>query len=523
MGIPSYFAHLVRRHRKIIKEFNNNTVIHNLYLDCNSIIYDSARDLMTAAEKNPKSFERLLIKTVCERIESYFKRLKPTEKAFIAFDGMAPVAKLEQQRNRRYKGWFQARMLSDIDPDYKPPAWDTVAITPGTKFMRELGEQVRIYFKNPKKFKLKEIIVSPSAEAGEGEHKIYQFIRDNPEHHKKTKTVIYGLDADLIMLTLNHLHIAPDMHLFRETPDFIKSLDRSLNPNSSYMLDIPEFGKALKNELGGGDHRIKDYILLCFFLGNDFLPHFPALNIRTEGIDRLLCAYQEVCSEKESLTHGNKIIWRNVKRLVSNLAKNEHTFILQEYEKRKKQSRNVGRYIKTKEDALMATPLKDREVEMYISPQNKQWEARYYMKLFDTRITNERKKEISLNYLEGLEWTFKYYTTGCEDWRWCYKYDYPPLLVDLVSYIPVFDTEMIIKNNKGPVTDLVQLSYVLPASALHLLPKEIHERLLNNHKEWYGGDYAFKWAYCRYFWEAHAVMPHIDIDELEKTIGASNA
>ena len=44
-------------------------------------------------------------------------------------------------------------------------------------FMRELGEQVRIYFKNPKKHKLKEIIVSPSSEAGEGEHKIYQFIQ----------------------------------------------------------------------------------------------------------------------------------------------------------------------------------------------------------------------------------------------------------------------------------------------------------------------------------------------------------
>tara|TARA_Y100000816_G_scaffold291702_1_gene283958 strand:+ start:1243 stop:2832 length:1590 start_codon:yes stop_codon:yes gene_type:complete len=518
MGIPSYFAHIVRRHRKIIKEYKPGTSIHNLYLDCNSLIYDAARDLTSAAAKNQKTFENILIKVVCERIASYFKRLRPSERAYIAFDGMAPVAKLEQQRNRRYKGWIQSRILSEIDPTYKTPAWNTVAITPGTQFMRNLGEKVKKYFKEPTKFGLKTIIVSPSSEAGEGEHKIYEYIRNNPSHHANTKTIIYGLDADLIMLTLNHLHVAPDMHLFRETPDFIRSLDRSLNPNASYMLDIPEFGKALKSELGGGNHRVNDYILLCFFLGNDFLPHFPALNIRTEGIDRLLGAYRMVCGRGDGLTKGDKIIWKNVRRLVSSLANKEYEFILSEYNKRNKQSKNAGKFAKTKEDFLMAMPLKDREDEFYIDPETDGWESRYYMRLFDIRINDERRKDIASNYLEGLEWTFKYYTTGCPNWRWCYKYSYPPLLCDLLPYIPQFDTEMLLPNDEGPVTDLVQLSYVLPVNSLHLLPKQIHERLLLKHKDWYGGNYEFKWAFCRYFWEAHATLPHIDLKMLENTV-----
>ena len=45
MGIPSYFSHIIKNHRNIIENVNSVTNVQNLYLDCNSIVYDAAYKL----------------------------------------------------------------------------------------------------------------------------------------------------------------------------------------------------------------------------------------------------------------------------------------------------------------------------------------------------------------------------------------------------------------------------------------------------------------------------------------------
>lgn len=108
-----------------------------------------------------------------------------------------------------------------------------------TLFMKELNDAIKNYFSEPSKYNVKRLIISTSSEAGEGEHKIFQYIRDNEVEHSESHTVIYGLDADLIMLSINHLPICKNIYLYRETPEFIKSIDNSLEPNESYLMDIP--------------------------------------------------------------------------------------------------------------------------------------------------------------------------------------------------------------------------------------------------------------------------------------------
>jgi 5'-3' exonuclease len=160
-----------------------------------------------------------------------------------------------------------------------------------------------------------------------------------------------------------------------------------------------------------------------------------------------------------------------------------------------------------------ATPLYNREMEYYINPVKPGWQKRYYKGLFDINISGI--DSVAINYLEGLEWTMKYYTTGCADWRWKYKYNYPPLLNDLLKHIPLFEREFVPNKMENPVSELVQLCYVLPRTSLSLLPNKLRFELLRRYDNWYKGNCDFVWAYCKYFWESHVEMNDIDLNELE--------
>lgn len=528
MGVPSYFSFIVRNHAKIIRKLENSTIqVNNLYLDCNSIIYDAVRNIDFA--KIAESDVDAIVKAVCIKIDEYIHLLKPNKNVYIAFDGVAPVAKLDQQRSRRYKSLYQNTISRSIFKSTAPDPWNTTAITPGTIFMNKLNEKVYTRYNDANKYGLENLLVSGSDEPGEGEHKLFEYIRTFPEEHQGVNTIIYGLDADLIMLSINHLPISNKIYLFRETPEFIKSINVELEPNESYIMDIPELAKAITLNMNNGEelnteqqkNRIYDYIFLCFFLGNDFMPHFPAVNIRTGGVDKMLNAYKAtIGGTSENLTDGKKIYWKNVRKLVETLAKSEEEFIKTETKSRDRREK-MTLPDDTPEDKYKkfeAIPTYKRELEKYINPFNSDWQTRYYKTLFNVDIDDVRRKQICVNYLEGLEWTMKYYTSGCPDWRWSYNYNYPPLLCDLLQYVPFFETEFVVNKPQDSVSELVQLCYVLPKQSLKFLPEPLHNKLLKEHGGWYSSDCDYVWAYCRYFWEAHVNLPHIPMDELEKFI-----
>jgi 5'-3' exonuclease len=524
MGIPSYFSYIIKNHVKLIKKLSQNTIpVNNLYLDCNSIIYDAVHNIDFT--KLVISDIDTIINSVCCKIDEYIFQLKPDNIVYIAFDGVAPVAKLEQQRSRRYKSLYQNNISRSIFKDAKPDPWNTTAITPGTIFMKKLNECVRRKYNEPKKYNIDSFVLSPSDKYGEGEHKLFEFIRQFPELHKDKNTVIYGLDADLIMLSINHLPVSENIYLFRETPHFIKSINSELEPDESYIIDIPELAKIITSDMNNGVeqkiNRVYDYIFLCFFLGNDFMPHFPSVNIRTGGVDKMMNAYKAtIGNTNEILTDGKKIYWNNVRKLVQHLANLEEENIKMETKVRDRREKQEVPDI-TPEDKFKkfdSIPQYERALEKYINPFKSNWQHRYYKCLFDVDIDETRRKQICTNYLEGLEWTMKYYTTGCPDWRWCYNYNYPPLFSDLLHFIPVFDATFVTNKTAKPVSELVQLAYVLPKQSLYLLPEKLYNNLIKDNNNWYDADCDFVWAYSRYFWESHVQLPHIDIDELEKYV-----
>lgn len=646
MGIPSYFSNIVKQYKHVIKRLAGLPQIHNLYMDTNGLIYDAVRVVGSNHGMSDSEYEAKIIQCVCEKIDEYLLLFRPTNKVLIAFDGVAPVAKLNQQRERRYKSWFTgvvektiARKNALLDPTCSvgvsapdSKAWNTSSITPGTAFMKKLNMRMHDYCAEKGRVIGSSVvyIYSGSDVPGEGEHKIFEYIRDDANYHRDTTTLIYGLDADLIMLCLNHLHISQHIYLYRDTPEFIQSLDTTLSSSDQYYLDIPAFACSLEAVMREttaprantttntntntsisyvsdastvaktAPHQesritpdvvaaIDDYIVMAFMLGNDFMPHFPSLNLRTNGMTVLLQTYANMFREsneylvaRDPTTGRPNIVWKTMRAFISLLAETEHNRFMNEHKLRERQSKQRfgggdggggkkgGLDHKTTTTAetptvvvdirdltkiacdrvvqlvanvekchslndFMTIPLQERAVEKYIDPYRENWEYRYYDALFGIDIYAnggkhkgnvgiDRLQSICVNYIEGLEWTMRYYSTGCVDWRWTYKYPYAPLLVDLMRYMPHLDTALFpcAPNGgtpaKNPVRDLVQLCYVLPMASHGLLPSLVAEKLKRSYSYYYSDKLDFKWSYCKYFWEAHTELPHIRISELERVV-----
>jgi 5'-3' exonuclease len=482
MGIPSYFSQIIRKYAKILRNINQindnkEDMLTHLYMDCNSIIYDSYHHISNEYDKNNESdFEKKLIHETARRIEKYIKYIKPTEVVYVSFDGVAPLAKMVQQRRRRYITKFMANVKYEEDKDV-PIVWDTSNITPGTDFMKKLSNYMYYYFGlSEMKYNVKQVIVSCSDKQGEGEHKLFSHIRNNDLLH--ANVAVYGLDADLIMLSIFHLKQCRRIYVCREAPEFLKSsipVDVNIGDDESYFVDINCLGECILNELGceeGPDptkSRLNDYVFLCFLLGNDFLPHHVSLDIRKNGMDILINAYKRsvLCGGVWLLCSVLGVNWCSVRVLMLELC-GECSVVLSNT----KSNKNV-RVVE-----LLNVPCVYGVVERYIGMSSCGWESRYYKMLFARDVS---LCEISVNYLEGLEWVYKYYTGDCVDWRWRYRYNYAPLLVDCKKWLPKEYKELCMEKSEA-LSEKEALKYVMP-------PENVSG--------------PFEWAFCRYFWECH--------------------
>jgi 5'-3' exonuclease len=523
MGIPSYFSYIIKNHSGIVST-SVQTIIHRLYMDCNSILYDAYHSFTSEKEEEREEY---IIDYTIQKIKDYIGKIKPIECVFVAFDGVAPMAKMEQQRNRRYKSWFESDMKQMIhEKEGKETMHTTCIFTPGTLFMKRLSEKINNEFIG--KVNHYQIIVSTPEEPGEGEHKLFVHLRKNPTLHP---IAIYGLDADLLMLSLCHLHVCPSIYVFREAPQFAQVLllenPQEKEKEEPFFLHIGKLGRSITHEMKVScthPRRMYDYVFLCFFLGNDFLPHFPSLNIRTFGIQRLLDVYRKYIGNKPhcfllSDDSEKKIVWRELTKFIQELAKQEHEFIKQEYEYRNKRTFTFtkNKTIEEREELFLNTPLIYRGEEIYICPSEKGWEERYYLSLFH----NIDISEVCSHYLDGLEWVRGYYFgDGDIRWKWKYPYAYPPLLQDLIKHLhsnPNLDIRKNREVDEKPFHPYTQLSYVVPpVFQERLLPPSVYLYL----QKWVNiipKEYLqFKWAFKRYFWESHVVLPEISNETMEE-------
>lgn len=373
MGIPAAFRWLSNRYPRIISPViedqpvtmedgttipvdttrpnPNGEEFDNLYLDMNGIVHPCSHPEDKPA---PKDEEEMMLE-VFKYTDRVVNMVRPRKILMIAVDGVAPRAKMNQQRSRRFRSAQDAKekekdkqellkLMKQQNPDYNEneesiakKAFDSNSITPGTPFMDILALSLRYWCQyklntDPGWAKMK-IIISDATVPGEGEHKIMNFVRSqrvSQDYDPNTRHVIYGLDADLIMLGLaTH---EPHFRVLREDVFFQQGKSRMCQlcgqkghearncrgeaKEKDGEHDEKDGGAALKPfiwlhvsvlreylavELSVTDlpfrfdleRAIDDWVFLCCFVGNDFLPHLPALEIREDGIDTLTAIWRD--------------------------------------------------------------------------------------------------------------------------------------------------------------------------------------------------------------------------------------
>ena len=195
MGIPAYFRNIIRDYPSIITSIQNNIKIDYLLFDLNCAIHPCCRG---------ETDELVMMKNVVEKIKECIHLTNVQKKMYIAIDGPAPRTKMEQQRQRRLRSSQEEKI------------WDTNSITPGTNFMNTLSTYLD---KELKKLNIP-YILSDSNDPGEGEHKIMDYTDTLPLNDTMC---VYGLDADLIMLSM--IRDQP-IYLLREKTEYnIEDMD----------------------------------------------------------------------------------------------------------------------------------------------------------------------------------------------------------------------------------------------------------------------------------------------------------
>ncbi|KAL0215456.1 hypothetical protein P9112_007640 [Eukaryota sp. TZLM1-RC] len=354
MGVPKFFRFICERYPLILTpvSLDEGAEFDNLFLDFNGVIHSCTHP---GDELVPLS-ERDMFLNIFAYIELLFKATKPRKVVYVAIDGVAPRAKMNQQRSRRFrsaKDAAEAREIKINNGESVPDdLFDTNAITPGTDFMDRLYQHLYYFLVNKTNsdsdWKSVDVILSGCEVPGEGEHKIMDYIRRmkaQPNYSHDQRHCIYGLDADLIFLAL--VTHEPNFTILREEVVFgpkPANVD-SFNPKLQF-LHISLVRDYLKAEFEtvtpfisfefNLESIIDDFVFLCMLVGNDFVPSLPTLDIAENSLDLILTTYAKVLPLLDGYLHyAGEINWGRVVVLFRNLVEFEKKVLLDRVEMEK--------------------------------------------------------------------------------------------------------------------------------------------------------------------------------------------
>jgi 5'-3' exonuclease len=247
---------------------------------------------------------------ISETIRSIDDRIRKADKAkviYLALDGIPEMSKCIEQKNRRNIGFTISQIEENMEQHFSDTIthafnqfnrikfkFDRSEISAYTQFMADLVTELSSKYTSNDKIK-----ISSVTEYGEGEKKIVYELLNLDKIDNSDVILIISPDADMILLAgiiLCHIRekfkTNPNVYVHNKEIVNIKTLENYINDEIFY------FNKKLKvvseenvKKLTKDSAIFRDFIFLCTFFGNDFLPRILSFSEVYNNIDVLLIVY----------------------------------------------------------------------------------------------------------------------------------------------------------------------------------------------------------------------------------------
>ena len=514
MGIPSFYRHILRRFKNIASgshKLLGVPEVSHFMLDFNCIIYAAMKTVKPVAAED---YEIGLRREVGVWLERLVNIVAPKDEIFIAVDGPVPLAKIHQQRLRRFKSvWLRRRDATLRAEMGLPPTeegWDRNAITPGTRFMDEMNRFLAAWTLKWNKQGGSQCVLSGSDTAGEGEHKVMRRLATMTGKN----VIVYGLDADLILLGMLHADLTGNRVLLcRENgegtvTDVAELTIQFFDPTA--VLEA-----RWQDNCKDGSSRsvwLRDYVAIMSVLGNDFMPHSLGWTIRDDAIAFILDGLERICiREKMRLTAGNEINQKVLTEFFYWCSSEEHSRV-EKWLKQKERFyppalKQVEAFARAVEEAESEPML--RQTEMFLLDGNRlsaQWRT-----LLETYHFNStaRAEVAAVEFIRGFSWVYSYYLDSASvDVNWYYSWSSAPTFLTLGRVLTKMDELPSATGSAEPVSPITQLVMVLPPASHGLLPVPVAWNL-SKYFEYLPENFKLEFFGKRFLWECEPIIPFI--------------
>lgn len=515
MGIKYFFSWLKSEFAQHMTHFKRGSVpnisIDTFMIDLNGVFHNSAakvykygayerKSLLGRPNSEKIDFVKLqteCFEDICRTIDDLVSVVKPKKALVLCIDGVAPLSKQNQQRQRRYRGIVEEKDKKHTN------VFDPRSITPGTKWMDYLSKYIDWHIR--KKITTDEhwgrldVYFSNEKVPGEGEHKLINWIR---KYGNDSDTYcINALDADLVMLSLGTRK--ENFYLLREEL-YDKSLDFT-------YVDI---GQGIKKEISnnllywdGSDEEqiVLDFILILFLCGNDFLPNIPSISLIDKGLVTIIDMYKRSCAEKGHLVDQSGTI--NIDsfcHFLHCLGQTEKSLLEDKWSHR---------------SDYFPDPLLDEHMIQMCDPETNttidtldfdSYKEAFYKKKGILHLENACHA-----YVDGCAWVLKYYLFGVQDWSFMFPHNYSPFATDIARHLVTYRRKE--DKNVPPISPFLQLLCVIPPKSSFLLPKPLDGVLLSkSFSQFFPDNFNINYEGKKKAWEGVVELPPVDVAILKK-------